>query len=119
MIAADLEHSGRSAAYSSASSARTIHSDDPTCTVKEKSKKGGVQDVEKLTAAEKVEDAGPPADVGENPDGGLRAWLVVIGCASGICATFGLVTRGGYFKRTTRRLSSKGRHRQRWHGSAV
>ena len=79
MTAADLEHKGRSAPYSSASSARTIRSDDPTCTVKEESKKEGVQDVEKDAVAEKVEDAGPSADVGENPDGGLRAWLVVIG----------------------------------------
>ena len=84
MTAADLEHKGRSAPYSSASSARTIRSDDPTCTVKEESKQDGVRDVEKDrdTAAQKVEDAGPSADVGENPDGGLRAWLVVIGVSS-------------------------------------
>ena len=82
MTAADLEHKGRSAPYSSASSARTIRSDDPTCTVKEESKQDGVRDAEKDTAAQKVEDAEPSADVGENPDGGLRAWLVVIGVSS-------------------------------------
>ena len=81
-MAAGRDHNGASAAYSYASSARTIRSDDPTCTVKEKSEKDGVQDVEKDTAAEKVEDARPSTDVGENPDGGLRAWLVVIGVSS-------------------------------------
>ncbi|KAI0821879.1 MFS general substrate transporter [Trametes gibbosa] len=34
----------------------------------------------------------------EYPDGGLRAWLVVLGVASGLCATFGFVNAWGVFQ---------------------
>ncbi len=75
----DLEQHER-VAYSSASSTRTAPNDDPTCTIDEESKKLDAQEDEKDIAVESVEDA--PAfgiEVGENPDGGLKAWLVVIG----------------------------------------
>ncbi|KAM5538087.1 hypothetical protein V8D89_008284 [Ganoderma adspersum] len=96
-MSADLEQNRRTA-YSSASSTRTIPNDDPICAIDEDSKKVVPQEAEKDTAVAKVEDAGQPADVGEHPDGGLKAWLVVIGCASGICATFGLVNAWGVFQ---------------------
>ncbi len=80
-MTADLEQNTRMA-YSSASSTRTIPNDDPVCTIDEESKKVDAQKVEKDTAVDKVEDAGPPAEVGENPDGGLKAWLVVIGVSA-------------------------------------
>ncbi|KAI0672767.1 MFS general substrate transporter [Trametes maxima] len=35
---------------------------------------------------------------GEHPDGGLRAWLVILGCAIGACATFGFVNAWGVFQ---------------------
>ncbi|KAI0636526.1 MFS general substrate transporter [Trametes polyzona] len=35
---------------------------------------------------------------GPHPDGGLRAWLAVAGCAAGDCATFGLVNAWGVFQ---------------------
>ncbi|KAH9928564.1 MFS general substrate transporter [Epithele typhae] len=47
---------------------------------------------------EYVEPDHPKVDYGENPDGGLRAWLVVIGCAAGTCGTFGLVNAWGVFQ---------------------
>ncbi|PIL24396.1 MFS general substrate transporter [Ganoderma sinense ZZ0214-1] len=73
----------KSTAYSTASSTGTISNDNPGCTINEESRKEleGGQDVEKDAVAESAEDAVPPPDVGENPDGGLRAWLVVIGYA--------------------------------------
>ncbi|KAI0823576.1 MFS general substrate transporter [Trametes gibbosa] len=37
-------------------------------------------------------------DHGEHPDGGLRAWLAISGCAAGACATFGLVNAWGVFQ---------------------
>ncbi|KAI0716985.1 MFS general substrate transporter [Earliella scabrosa] len=36
--------------------------------------------------------------VDEYPDGGLRAWLVVLGVTSGICATFGFINAWGIFQ---------------------
>ncbi|KAI1788361.1 MFS general substrate transporter [Ganoderma leucocontextum] len=33
-----------------------------------------------------------------HPDGGFRAWLVCIGCLTGICSTFGLVNAWGVFQ---------------------
>ncbi|KAI0661101.1 MFS general substrate transporter [Cubamyces menziesii] len=38
------------------------------------------------------------AQYGEPPDGGLRAWLVVAGCAVGSCATFGFINAWGVFQ---------------------
>ncbi|RDX51685.1 MFS general substrate transporter [Lentinus brumalis] len=38
------------------------------------------------------------ADVDDCPDGGLRAWLVVLGVSSGICTTFGFVNAWGIFQ---------------------
>ncbi|PIL24397.1 MFS general substrate transporter [Ganoderma sinense ZZ0214-1] len=99
-MAADPEKNTRTA-YSSASSTRTIPNDDPVSPIDDKSKKVGAKDitsVRKDMAVEKVEDAALSVDVGEHPDGGLKAWLVVIGCASGICATFGLVNAWGVFQ---------------------
>ena len=81
MMTVDQEKKKRTA-YSTASSTRTISDDNPACMINEHSRKQGVQDVEKDTAAENVEDVMPPPDVGENPDGGLRAWLVVIGVSA-------------------------------------
>ncbi|KAF8322349.1 MFS general substrate transporter [Cantharellus anzutake] len=37
-------------------------------------------------------------DDGEYPEGGLRAWLVVIGCALLTCSTFGFVNAWGVFQ---------------------
>ncbi|KAI0748396.1 MFS general substrate transporter [Daedaleopsis nitida] len=52
-----------------------------------------------LAAAVKaIEAADPQPEHGEAPDGGLRAWLVVIGCAVGACATFGMVNAWGAFQ---------------------
>ncbi|KAL1948801.1 hypothetical protein VTO73DRAFT_10607 [Trametes versicolor] len=48
--------------------------------------------VEKAPAQVDVEDHE------ECPDGGLRAWLVVFGLASGLCATFGFVNAWGVFQ---------------------
>ena len=81
-MAADPEKNEKSPPYSSASSARTFRNDDPACTVNEESRKGDAEDAEKDAAVERVEDSEPSVDVGENPDGGLRAWLVVIGVSS-------------------------------------
>ena len=81
-MAADPEKNEQSPPYSSASSTRTFRNDDPTCTVNEESRKEDVKNAEGDAAVEKVEDCEPSADVGENPDGGLRAWLVVIGVSS-------------------------------------
>ncbi|RDX52397.1 MFS general substrate transporter [Lentinus brumalis] len=33
-----------------------------------------------------------------HPDGGLRAWLVILGVATGVCGTFGLVNAWGVFQ---------------------
>ncbi|KAI1788356.1 MFS general substrate transporter [Ganoderma leucocontextum] len=94
-MAVDLEQNQRGA-DSSASSTRTIPNDEPAArTIDDESKKVDAEGIEKATAVEKVEDA-PADEVGEYPDGGLKAWLVVIGCASGTCATFGLVNAWGY-----------------------
>ncbi|PIL24395.1 MFS general substrate transporter [Ganoderma sinense ZZ0214-1] len=95
-MAAELEQTEQ-AVYSSASSARTIPNDDPAYAIDEESKKTEAEDGEKDVAVEKVESA-PVFDVGEFPDGGLRAWLVVLGCAAGTCATFGLVNAWGVFQ---------------------
>ena len=81
-MSADLAQNRRTA-YSSASSTRTIPNDDPVCATDEETKKVVPGEVEKDAAVAKVvEDAGYPADVGEYPDGGLKAWLVVIGVSS-------------------------------------
>ncbi|KAM5538089.1 hypothetical protein V8D89_008286 [Ganoderma adspersum] len=95
-MGADLEQHER-VAYSSASSARTIPNEGPAYVIDEESKKADAEEIEKDIAVEKVEDA-PAVDIGEYPDGGLRAWLVVIGCAAGTCATFGLVNAWGVFQ---------------------
>ena len=76
-MTADLEKN-EPAPYSSASSAQTIPNDEPAYAVDEEEKKADVEDVEKDTALEKVE-AVPELEIGEHPDGGLKAWLVVIG----------------------------------------
>ena len=81
MMSADLAQNRRTA-YSSASSTRTIPNDDLVCATDEETKKVVPQEVEKDAAVAKVEDAGYPADVGEYPDGGLKAWLVIIGVSS-------------------------------------
>ena len=81
-MAADLEQHER-VAYSSASSTRTIPNEPPAYVIDEESKKVDAEEVEKDIAVEKVEDA-PAVDVGEFPDGGLRAWLVVIGVSFSI-----------------------------------
>ncbi|KAI0747288.1 MFS general substrate transporter [Irpex lacteus] len=49
-----------------------------------------------IQAAEKPE--APQADIGDPPDGGLRAWLVVLGSALGTFATFGFVNAWGVFQ---------------------
>ncbi|RPD66586.1 MFS general substrate transporter [Lentinus tigrinus ALCF2SS1-7] len=41
---------------------------------------------------------GPEVVHGKHPDGGLKAWSVVFGCAAGACATFGLVNAWGVFQ---------------------
>nr|VWP00649.1 MFS domain-containing protein [Ganoderma boninense] len=95
-MATDLEQS-KGVAYSSTCSASTIPNDDPTYTIDEGTKKLDAEDGEKNIAVEKVETA-PAHDIGEFPDGGLKAWLVVLGCAAGTCATFGLVNAWGVFQ---------------------
>ncbi|KAI0707812.1 MFS general substrate transporter [Earliella scabrosa] len=56
---------------------------------------------------------------GEHPDGGLRAWMVVIGCAAGACATFGLVNAWGVFQAyyTTTLLAGSSPSTIAWIGS--
>ncbi|RDX51777.1 MFS general substrate transporter [Lentinus brumalis] len=51
-----------------------------------------VGELEKGAAEANVE------DVDEYPDGGLRAWLVVLGVSSGICTTFGFINAWGIFQ---------------------
>ncbi|KAI0371653.1 MFS general substrate transporter [Pilatotrama ljubarskyi] len=56
-------------------------------------------DQEKQAVRSEVHNADPPQPHhSEHPDGGLRAWLVVTGCAAGACATFGLVNAWGVFQ---------------------
>ena len=81
-MVADLEQHER-VAYSSASSTRTIPNEPPAYAIDEESKKVDAEEIEKDIAVEKVEDA-PAVDVGDFPDGGLRAWLVVIGVSFSI-----------------------------------
>ncbi|KAI0636537.1 MFS general substrate transporter [Trametes polyzona] len=45
-----------------------------------------------------VDTEAPHPQYGEHPDGGLRAWLAIAGCAAGVCATFGLVNAWGVFQ---------------------
>ncbi|TBU50236.1 MFS general substrate transporter [Dichomitus squalens] len=89
---------------SSASSTRTIPNDEIVPRTLDDGEKQAAQDPEMsdvakdlATAAEAVEGA-PLDEFEEHPDGGLRAWLVVIGCAAGACATFGLVNAWGVFQ---------------------
>ncbi|KAI0760539.1 MFS general substrate transporter [Fomes fomentarius] len=48
--------------------------------------------------AEKTAAASAGDDPDDYPDGGLRAWLVVLGVSSGICATFGFINAWGIFQ---------------------
>ncbi|KAI0718723.1 MFS general substrate transporter [Cerioporus squamosus] len=70
------------------SSTATVHS--PRAQESAKSPLAG--DAEKGAAGSNVE------DVDDYPDGGLRAWLVVLGVSSGICTTFGFVNAWGVFQ---------------------
>ncbi|KAL7283742.1 hypothetical protein ACG7TL_003179 [Trametes sanguinea] len=56
-------------------------------------------DQEKQAVRSEVDDVDPTdPQYGDHPDGGLRAWLAVIGCAAGACATFGFVNAWGVFQ---------------------
>ncbi|KAI8982815.1 MFS general substrate transporter [Trametes punicea] len=56
-------------------------------------------DQEKQPVRSEADDVDPPhPQYGDHPDGGLRAWLAVIGCAAGACATFGFVNAWGVFQ---------------------
>ncbi|KAI0628578.1 MFS general substrate transporter [Trametes polyzona] len=63
----------------------------PTPRLAEHEKKYAESEVEKGPAPANVEDS-------ECPDGGLRAWLVVLGIACGVCGTFGFVNAWGVFQ---------------------
>ncbi|KAI0331174.1 MFS general substrate transporter [Cubamyces sp. BRFM 1775] len=76
-----------------------------------KSKPGMRQDQEKQLEAAILDGSGSALKVdepfsksqelveyGEPPDGGLKAWLIVAGCAVGSCATFGFVNAWGVFQ---------------------
>ena len=89
---------GREEADDSASSTRTIPNDEVVPRTADEEKTKSAEDVEKsgvakdlATAAEAVEGA-PFNEVGEHPDGGLKAWLVVIGVSVAIhCIQLGSV----------------------------
>ncbi|KAI0754237.1 MFS general substrate transporter [Daedaleopsis nitida] len=51
-----------------------------------------IDDLEKASAAAEIDAAE------ECPDGGLRAWLVVLGVSCGICGTFGFINAWGIFQ---------------------
>ncbi|CDO68627.1 hypothetical protein BN946_scf184996.g58 [Trametes cinnabarina] len=56
-------------------------------------------DQEKIAVRSEINNVDPrDPQYGDHPDGGLRAWLAVIGCASGACATFGFVNAWGVFQ---------------------
>ena len=74
-MAASLEKN-KQASYSSASSALTISKYDPTCIVDDEG--SYAEEAEKDTAFANIEVA-RELEIGEQPDGGLKAWLVVIG----------------------------------------
>ncbi|KAL1947828.1 hypothetical protein VTO73DRAFT_13552 [Trametes versicolor] len=53
---------------------------------------------EKQNVQSEVDNVDSELQYGEAPDGGLRAWLAITGCAAGTCATFGLVNAWGVFQ---------------------
>ncbi|KAI9065491.1 MFS general substrate transporter [Trametes sanguinea] len=56
-------------------------------------------DQEKQAVRSEVDDVDPiDPQCGDHPDGGLRAWLAILGCAAGACATFGFVNAWGVFQ---------------------
>ncbi|RPD54932.1 MFS general substrate transporter [Lentinus tigrinus ALCF2SS1-7] len=72
--------------------------------------------------AEKGAVGGGVEDVDDCPDGGLRAWLVVLGVSSGICTTFGFVNAWGIFQAyyeeyTLRNMSPSDIRLSAWIGS--
>ncbi|TBU44223.1 MFS general substrate transporter [Dichomitus squalens] len=73
---------------SSASSTHADHTEQLTGLEKEHPR----PDVEKANTRDGAD------QVDDYPDGGLRAWLVVLGTTSGICATFGFVNAWGVFQ---------------------
>ncbi|KAI0707813.1 MFS general substrate transporter [Earliella scabrosa] len=92
---------GETARSSAASSTPTINDASTRPEVDDEEKKSVAQkESEFVTDTAQAVDALEDADAehGEHPDGGLRAWMVVIGCAAGACATFGLVNAWGAFQ---------------------
>ncbi|KAI0332536.1 MFS general substrate transporter [Cubamyces sp. BRFM 1775] len=79
-------------------SSSTINAAGSTGRVGDEDEKKSI-DQEKTAVRGEVENVDPSeAQHGEHPDGGLRAWLAVIGCAAGACATFGFVNAWGVFQ---------------------
>ncbi|TFK91772.1 MFS general substrate transporter [Polyporus arcularius HHB13444] len=88
--------------HSSASSTRTVLP-PPVDDINEKARKSFDEEKQESKLAPDVANAiaaaeGAETQYGEHPDGGLKAWSVVIGCAIGACATFGLVNGWGVFQ---------------------
>ncbi|KAI9068338.1 MFS general substrate transporter [Trametes sanguinea] len=82
----------------------TIEEGHPACRHSVDKEERKSVDEEKNTVAVQQEGEKPATtelaqpQYGEHPDGGLRAWLVVTGCAAGACATFGFVNAWGVFQ---------------------
>ncbi|KAI9062121.1 MFS general substrate transporter [Trametes sanguinea] len=77
----------------SSESATTLYPSYPNTPLAFEDTRGSLLDAEKAPAS-------PPADQedSECPDGGLKAWLCIVGIASGLCATFGFVNSWGVFQ---------------------
>ncbi|KAI8975863.1 MFS general substrate transporter [Trametes punicea] len=91
MSAAPEEKSNHSSASSTIDDEREATVRPPS--VEEIEKTSVDQEKHTLAGAEAIS-----ARSEEHPDGGLRAWLVVAGCAAGSCATFGFVNAWGVFQ---------------------
>ncbi|OBZ65726.1 Riboflavin transporter MCH5 [Grifola frondosa] len=79
-------------------SSSTIHNDSPREIEANEDHRGKSKEEDKEVdnAVAPVEPFILPAD--QFPDGGLRAWLVVLGAACGTCGTFGFVNAWGVFQ---------------------
>ncbi|KAI0807869.1 MFS general substrate transporter [Fomes fomentarius] len=104
---------------SATSSTHTVHDALSRPQVDDEEKKVEVQEKQQSEAAADLTTAAGDAEYGEHPDGGMRAWMIVLGCASGTCATFGLVNAWGVFQAyyTTNLLAGTSPSAIAWIGS--
>ncbi|KAI0780472.1 MFS general substrate transporter [Trametes elegans] len=83
----------RSASSSTIDAPETRRQSDELGPVNEKS-----MEQDKQAGRSRVDVEQAQQDYDPHPDGGLRAWLVILGCAAATCATFGLVNAWGVFQ---------------------